>query len=241
MPDHRSAPSSSPSRGASLRRSAIQPSLLLLGTLSASLSLSATDAQAFTLTAPDAYRNVLGSSAFGTGFEPTNLFDDDLATAWALGGANGANPQGRDEGWISFETDRDFIVNRLTFAPRGPSGDVDGVDRLMLWASMSPFDVDVTNASSTAAFLASNLQPSFQKAGFAATSSLPYSYKTGSLVSRYFLVRLLNETDTRSSRNLGARSLGLLGTPLVPGPLPVLGVASAFVTSRRLRRRCRLG
>lgn len=236
-----SDPLSSPPSSPLLCQPAARRSLMVLGAVSATFVLGAGAAQAFTLQAPDAYRNIRASSVFGTGFEPAKLFDGNLDTAWAVGGANGANPQGRDEGWVSFETDKDFIVNRLTFAPRGPSGSVDGIDRLLLWASMSPFDVDVTNAASTAAFLASNVPPSFQVSGFAATTNLPYTFATGSLVSRYFLVRMLNESDTRANRNLGARSLGVLGTPLVPGPLPILGVASAFATSRRLRRRCRLG
>lgn len=214
--------------------------VLALGVITASAALPAGSAHALALTGLDSYRNLRVSSEFGTGYGPSELVDGDLSTAWAIAGAFGTNPQGRDEGWFSFELDKEFIIDQLDFAPRGSSRALDGIDRLEMWASLSPFNVDVTSASSTAAFLTSNLKPSFKVAGFAPTSSLPYSYSTGSLAARYFLVRLLNQTDSVSSRNLGATFFQLQGAPMVPGPVPALGVASAFLASRRLRRRCQL-
>jgi len=214
--------------------------VLALGVIAASAALPAGSAHALALTGLDSYRNLRVSSEFGTGYGPSELVDGDLSTAWAIASAFGTNPQGRDEGWFSFELDKDFIIDHLDFAPRGSSGAVDGIDRLQMWASLSPFNVDVTDAGSTAGFLTSNLKPSFKVVGFAPTPSLPYSYSTGSLAGRYFLVRLQNQTDARSSRNLGATFFQLQGAPMVPGPVPALGVASAFLASRRLRRRCQL-
>lgn len=211
------------------------------GVLAAALTLPANEAHALLLIGPDGYRNLQTSSVFGTGFEAPQLVDNDLNTAWVLGGAIGANPQGRDEGWFSFELEKDFIIKELFFAPRSPSGSVDGVDKLQMWTSLTPFQVDVTDATSTSNFLGMNLLPSFQVEGFAPTTSLPYTYSTGSLASRYVLVRLLNSTDTRSDRNMGARMFQVAGAQMVPGPLPVFGVASAFFSARRLRRRCRVG
>ena len=214
--------------------------VLALGVITASAALPAGNAHALALTDPGSYRNLRASSVFGSGYEVSKLVDPNLVSAWVISGALGANPQDRDEGWVSFELEKEFIIDQLDFAPRGPSGTVNGIDLLEMWASLSPFNVDVTSASSTAAFLTSNLKPSFKVAGFASTSSLPYSYSTGSLAGRYFLVRLLNQTDAVSSRNLGATFFQLQGAPMVPGPVPALGVASAFLASRRLRRRCQL-
>lgn len=221
------------------RKAAALPAALAVGVLSVSVVLPAGNAQASLITGAASYLNLTASSVFGSGFEASQLVDGDLGTAWVLGGANGINPQGRDEGWFSFELLDDYVINKLYFAPRAASGTVDGVDRLQVWAGLNPFNVDVTDASSTAAFLATNLQPSFQVNGFAPTPNLPYAYDTGSMLSRYVLVRLQNSTDSRADRNMGARLFLLQGIPLVPGPVPVLGVASAFMASRRLRRRCR--
>ena len=224
----------------SLRPVGAVRAVLALGVIAASAALPAGSAHALALTGLDSYRNLRVSSVFGSGYGASELVDADPNTAWVISGALGANPQRRDEGWFSFELEKEFIIDQLDFAPRGPSGTVDGIDRLEMWASLSPFNVDVTDAGSTAAFLTNNLKPSFKVAGFAPTPSLPYSYSTGSLAGRYFLVRLLNQTDTRSSRNLGATFFQLQGAPMVPGPVPALGVASAFLASRRLRRRCQL-
>jgi hypothetical protein len=232
-------PAASPLCDARNRRRVLGP-LLSLGLVSAAVSLSAGSAHALLLPA-DAYRNLRASSVFGSGYDASQMVDGDPATPWAIGSNSGTNPQGRDEGWFSFELSKNFIVNQVLFAPRGPSGQVDGVDQLQMWAAADPFGVDVTDAASTSTFLASNLTPSLQINVFAPTPSLPYTYSTGSLFSRYFLVRLVNQTDTTSSRNLGARTFQLQATPVVPAPLPALGLASAFLTARRLRRRCRLG
>ena len=236
----RPAPSAPSPLLGSLRPVGAVRAVLALGVLTASAALPAGSAHALALTGLDSYRNLSVSSVFGSGYGGSELVDADLDTSWVISGALGANPQGRDEGWFSFELEKEFIIDQLDFAPRGPSGTVDAIDRLEMWASLSPFNVDVTDAVSTAAFLTSNLKPSFKVAGFAPTPSLPYSYSTGSLAGRYFLVRLLNQTDARSSRNLGARFFQLQGAPMVPGPVPALGVASAFLASRRLRRRCQL-
>lgn len=240
-PTRRPAPFRSASCAQSLQRLAVRSALAVVGGLSISATLSPAPAQAFVLTPPGGYLNVKGSSEFGTGYEASKLFDADPSSAWVIGGALGANPQGRDEAWLSFALDRDFIISQLSFTPRGATGTVDGIDRLQIWGSLNPFGVDVTDATSTAAFLASALPPSFQTSGFAVTVTPPYSYRFKPVSSRYFLVRLLNQSDTRSDRNLGGKFLELKGSPMVPGPLPVVGVATAFAASRRLRRRCRLG
>jgi hypothetical protein len=236
---HFPLPAASLLRGARSRRRVCGP-LLALGLMSAAVPLSAGSAHALLLPA-DAYRNLRASSVFGSGYDPAQLVDGDPLTPWVISGNSGTNPQGRDEGWFSFELTKDYLVNDVLFAPRGPSGTVDGVDLLQVWAAANPFNVDVTDAASTSTFLASNLTPSLQVNGFVATPNLPYSYSVGSLFSRYFLVRLVNQTDSISSRNLGARTFQLQATPVVPAPLPALGLASAFLTARRLRRRCRLG
>lgn len=241
MPALRLTPSAaSPLRPSFRPVGSLQAAILGLGVLAASTLLPAGSAHGFVLTGPDAYLNLRVSSIFGSGYEASKLVDASQSTPWVISGALNANPQGRDEGWFSFELAKEFIIDRLNFAPRNPSGEVDGIDRLEMWASLSPFGVDVTSAGSTAAFLSSNLKPSFNVNGFAPTTSLPYTYSTGALAGRYFVVRLLNQTDTLSNRNLGANFFELQGAPMVPGPVPALGVASAFLASRRLRRRCRL-
>lgn len=241
MPALRFTPSAASPLRPSLRTvPSLRTAILGLGALAASTVLPAGSAYALVLTGPDAYLNLRVSSIFSGSFGSSKLVDADKNTPWVISGALGANPQGRDEGWFSFELEEGFLIDRLNFAPRNPSGQVDGIDRLEMWASLSPFGVDVTSAGSTSAFLTSNLKPSFKVNGFAPTTSLPYSYSTGTLAGRYFLVRLLNQTDTLSNRNLGAKFFQLEGAPLVPGPVPALGVASAFLASRRLRRRCSL-
>lgn len=235
-------PFSSSPKGFGLEQTSCRLGLALgLGMVAAALALPAGNAHALLFTGQDSYRNLRVSSAFGSGYEGKNLVDSDPSTAWVIAGAINANPQGRDEGWFSFELANYFVIDALLFAPRSASGTVDGVDTLEVWASLTPFNVDVTDALSTASFLASNAVPSFRASGFTSPSSQPYSYTPSSMVGRYVVGRLLNSSDSRSDRNLGAKLFQLGGYQIVPGPLPVLGVASAFLTARRLRRRCQLG
>ena len=241
MPACRPTPVTPFFSGQSLQGLAARTALVVLSSVSIVVAAPSAPAQALVLTPPGGYFNVQGSSHFGSGYEASKVFDADPSSAWVIGGAIGSNPQGRDEAWLSFEIDKELLVSQLSFIPRGSSGTVDGIDRLQIWGSLTPFAVDVTDASSTAAFLGTALSPSFQVKGFASTASLPYTYSFKPVGSRYFLVRLLNQSDTRSDRNLGAKFLELKGSAIVPGPLPVVGVAAAFAASRRLRRRCQLG
>jgi hypothetical protein len=189
------------------------------------------------LVGSDAYPNLHVSSVYGVGHGAEMLVDNDPNTAWAIAGISDSNPQGRDEGWVSFDLAQQSILSKVFFTPREASGSVDGIDQLQLWAAIVPFGVDVTSKASTDAFLSRQLVPLLEVNGFSELVTPPYTYIVQREIVRYFLVRLLNTTDSRGSRNLGAKQLLLQVTVPVPAPLPAFGVGCGWLWARRLRRR----
>lgn len=191
------------------------------------------------LVGSDDYPNLRVSSVYGSGYGAEMLVDNDPNSAWAIAGFSGLNPQGRDEAWISFDLSKNSLLTELVFIPRGSSGNVDGVDQLLLWAAFEPFAVDVTSKASTDAFLSLQQAPTLEVNGFSDTVTPPYQYPLLSPLVRHVLVRLENHTDQRASRNLGAKQLLLRVIEPVPAPLPAAGIASGWLWARRLRSRLR--
>jgi hypothetical protein len=111
------------------------------------------------------YTNAVGSSTFGASFPITNLFLNNT-NEWAISGAAGGNPQGRDIGWASFQLDQLYRIDDILFQPRNATGQIDGINTLNVWISSTPFSVDVTNATSTNSFLTNNPTPTFTQSGF---------------------------------------------------------------------------
>jgi hypothetical protein len=207
--------------------------------LAVAASVPANAAEPQLLVGSENYLNLRVSSVYGSGYGAEMLVDNDPNTAWVIAGIAGANPQGRDEAWISFDLSQDYFLSTLLFSPRGSSGSVDGLDKLQLWAALEPFAVDVTSKASTDAFLALQSAPILQVNGFADSVTLPYQYSLQSPLARHVLVRLENQTDQRASRNLGAKQLLLQVTEVVPAPIPATGIGFGWLWASRLRLRIR--
>ncbi|MFM9011251.1 MAG: hypothetical protein ACKON8_10365 [Planctomycetota bacterium] len=56
----------------------------------------------------------VASSEFREGYGITNVFDSDLSSQWASDG-------------FSFTLDTSYTINAIRFAPRGATGDVNGM------------------------------------------------------------------------------------------------------------------
>ena len=154
-------------------------------------------------------------------FPVTNLFDgiNSTESVWAIQGFLGGNPQGRNEGWISVQLDQTYLITDLRFAPRKPSGNTDGIDAAYIWVSPSPFNVNVTSAISTSAFLASptGASPNLSIGPFANASDTDYSFGT-TLAGQYLLARFIDTTDFDNNRNLGVRTFAIGQIGVVPEP-----------------------
>ena len=188
---------------------------------------------------PGIYTAIPSSQNGGGPFPVTNLFDNSNVTGWAIDGFTGNNPQGRDEGWVSVTLNQSYSISDILFAPRKPTGQTDSIDRLYVWISPTPFAVDVTNASSTNAFLATPLgeAPSLTVGPFATFNDTDYPL-VGTINGQYLLARLVNTSDMDPDRNLGGRTL-VVG--VVPEPsslvLAALGGLGLMAYRRRLVRR----
>ena len=142
-------------------------------------------------------------------FPVSNLFDgiNSTESVWAIQGFLGGNSQGRDEGWISVQLDKTYLIADLRFAPRKPSGNTDGIDSAQVWVSPAPFSVNVTSAASTNAFLATptGTAPNLSIGPFATANDVDYSFGS-TLTGKYLLARFRNTTDHDNNRNLGVRT-----------------------------------
>jgi hypothetical protein len=214
------------------------------------LALFNASADASLLVGSTVYTNAVASSEYSSASNNVaRLFDNDLGTDWAINGTRwpsgfaGTNPQGREEGWVSFTFDQVYTLGSVEYAPRQASGTMDGTDTLKIWISSTPFGVDVTNATQTTNFLTSTtgLNPTKTISSFANSSLQSYSF--GSPVTgQYVLLQFLNTTDTGQFRNIGGRDL-LFSTPAggtVPEPssltvLCVLALASLAMRSSRIQ------
>lgn len=173
--------------------------------------------------------NAVASSSFpGGGFGVNNLFDNNLSTEWVIdsygtNGSDGSNPQGRDQGWFSFTLDQVYTIDAIRFAPRNVTGQINGINTINVWIGTTSFGVDVTNASSTTAFLGSATAVTWTQSNFSSTAAQDYTLGTP-LLGQYVLVQLINTTDTSLARNLGASEFVLSG--VVPSAVPGTGLAA---------------
>ena len=182
------------------------------------------------------YTNAVGSSTFGASFPITNLFLNNT-NEWAIAGASGGNPQGRDIGWASFQLDQLYRIDDILFQPRNATGQIDGINTLNVWISSTPFSVDVTNATSTNTFLTNNPTPTFTQSGF--NGSLQTFALGTPVIGQYFVTQLINTSDVDVNRNLGAEQFVV--NAVVPEPsasmMALAGLACGGYTMFRRRKR----
>jgi hypothetical protein len=181
------------------------------------------------------FTNAVGSSFFVN--DPvTNLFLNNTTT-WAIDGAAGNNPQGRDQGWVSFQLDQLYRIDDILFEARNATGQVDGINILNVWIASTPFTVDVTNPTSTSSFKSSNPTPTFTQTGF--NGALETFTLATPVIGQYFVAELINTTDLNGSRNLGAKQFVV--NAVVPEPstyaMALAGLACGGYLVRRRRKR----
>ena len=184
------------------------------------------------------YTAPVASSEYSELYPVTALFDNDADSPWVIAGEAGNNPQGREQGWVSFVLDQTYSIEDILFAPRSPSGQPDGIDTLRVWIGTTSFGVDVTSGASTSAFLSSltGQNPTWSHSNF--TSDAVQTYPLAQPVTgRYVLAEFINTTDTNTFRNLGGREL-VVNAVAVPEPT-VGGLAAAAVALVALVRRTR--
>ena len=178
------------------------------------------------------YTSAVASSEFSSGYVINNIFDTDMNTQWAIASYAQTNPQGRDEGWFSFTLDQAYSIDALRLAPRFATNTVDGFNTVNMWIGTSSFGVDVTSASSTNSFLASNTSTTWSRTGM--FDGLQTFTLGAPVTGQYVLVQLINTTDTGTFRNLGLREFALSATVVpAPGAVALLGLAGAFGSRRR--------
>ena len=184
------------------------------------------------LTGTSHYTSAVASSQFSSGYVIDNAFDNDMNTQWAIASYAGTNPQGRDEGWFSFTLDQAYSIDALRLAPRFATNTVDGFNTVNMWIGTSSFGVDVTSASSTSSFLASNTSTTWSRTGM--FDGLQTFTLGAPVTGQYVLVQLINTADTGTFRNLGLREFALSATVVpAPGAVALLGLAGAFGSRRR--------
>jgi len=196
-----------------------------LAMLAASSSL-----QAEVLYGSTYYTNPVASSEYSGLYPVTALFDNDWNTPWVIAGEAGNNPQGREQGWVSFVLDQTYSIEDILFAPRSASGVPDGINTLKVWIGATSFGVDVTDAGSTSSFLSSptGQSPTWTQSNFTTDSLQTYPLNT-LVTGRYVLAQFINTTDTNLFRNLGGRELVVDAVPVpepAVGPLVSLAVAA---------------
>jgi hypothetical protein len=189
-------------------------------------------AHAAFLTGSSHYTSAVASSEFSSGYVVNNIFDNDMSTQWAISSYAQTNPQGRDEGWFAFTLDQAYSIDALRLAPRFATGTVDGFDIVNMWIGTSAFGVDVTSASSTNSFLATNTATSWSRTGY--FSGLETFSLGAPVVGQFVLVQLINTSDNGTFRNLGLREFALSATA-VPAPGAIALVGLAGLTGRRRR------
>ena len=184
------------------------------------------------LTGTSYYTSAVASSEFSPVYAINNIFDNNMSTQWAIASYAGTNPQGRDEGWFSFTLDQAYSIDALRLAPRFATNTVDGFNTVKMWIGTSSFGVDVTSASSTSSFLASNTSTTWSRTGM--FDGLQTFTLGAPVTGQYVLVQLINTTDTGTFRNLGLREFALSATVVpAPGAVALLGLAGAFGSRRR--------
>lgn len=184
------------------------------------------------LTGTSYYTSAVASSEFSAAYVINNVFDNDMATQWAIASYAGTNPHGRDVGWFSFTLDQSYSIDALRLAPRFATNTVDGFNTANMWIGTSSFGVDVTSASSTSSFLASNTPATWSRTGM--FDGLQTFTLGAPVTGRYVLVQLINTVDTGTYRNLGLREFALSATAVpAPGAIAMLGLAG--LASRRRR------
>ena len=197
----------------------------------ATVSVSGSASAEF-LTGPTHYTSAVASSEFSSGYVVNNIFDDDMNTQWAIASYAQTNPQGRDEGWFAFTLDQSYTIDALRLAPRFATATVDGFDTVNMWIGASSFGVDVTSASSTSSFLASNTSATWSRTGY--FSGLQEFALGAPVVGQFVLVQLINTSDNGTFRNLGLREFGLSAEAVpAPGAIALLGLAGLANRRRR--------
>ena len=178
------------------------------------------------------YTSAVASSEFSSGYVINNIFDNDMNTQWAIASYAQTNPQGRDEGWFAFTLDQSYTIDALRLAPRFATATVDGFDTVNMWIGTSSFGVDVTSASSTNSFLASNTTATWSRTGV--FSGLQEFSLGAPVVGQYVLVQLINTSDNGTLRKLGLREFALSATAVpAPGAIALLGLAGLANRRRR--------
>lgn len=184
------------------------------------------------LTGTSHYTSAVASSEFSPAYVINNVFDNNMSTQWAIGSYTGTNPQGRDVGWFSFTLDQSYSIDALRLAPRFATNTVDGFNTANMWIGTSSFGVDVTSASSTSSFLASNTPATWSRTGM--FDGLQTFTLGAPVTGRYVLVQLINTVDNGTFRNLGLREFAFSATAVpAPGAFALVGLAGAFSGRRR--------
>jgi MYXO-CTERM domain-containing protein len=184
------------------------------------------------LTGAAYYTSAVASSEFSSSYVIGNIFDNDMNTQWAISSYAQTNPQGRDVGWFSFTLDQAYSIDAIRLAPRFATGTVDGFDTVNIWVGTSSFGVDVTSASSTSSFLATNTSASWSRTGN--FSGLQTFTPVAPIVGQYVLVQLINTSDNGTFRNLGLREFAFSANAVpAPGAIALLGLAGLAGRRRR--------
>ncbi len=204
----------------------------LFATATVAIVSVAGSANADFLTGPSHYTSAVASSEFSSGYVINNVFDNNMSTQWAIASYAGTNPQGRDVGWFSFTLDQSYSIDALRLAPRFATNTVDGFNTVNMWIGTSSFGVDVTSASSTSSFLASNTSATWSRTGM--FDGLQTFTLGAPVTGRYVLVQLINTTDTGTFRNLGLREFALSATAVpAPSAIALIGLVGAVGARRR--------
>jgi hypothetical protein len=184
------------------------------------------------LTGTSYYTSAVASSEFSSAYGINNIFDGNMTTQWAIASYAGTNPQGRDVGWFSFTLDQEYSIDALRLAPRFATNTVDGFNTAKMWIGTSSFGVDVTSASSTSSFLASNTPATWSRTGM--FDGLQSFALDAPVTGRYVLVQLINTGDSGTFRNLGLREFALSATAVpAPGAIALVGLAGLAGGRRR--------
>jgi hypothetical protein len=184
------------------------------------------------LTGTSYYTSAVASSEFSSAYGINNIFDGNMTTQWAIASYAETNPQGRDVGWFSFTLDQEYSIDALRLAPRFATNTVDGFNTAKMWIGTSSFGVDVTSASSTSSFLASNTPATWSRTGM--FDGLQSFALDAPVTGRYVLVQLINTGDSGTFRNLGLREFALSATAVpAPGAIALVGLAGLAGGRRR--------
>lgn len=196
------------------------------------IASAAGSAHADFLTGTSYYTSAVASSQFSAAYGINNIFDGNMTTQWAIASYAETNPQSRDVGWFSFTLDQEYSIDALRLAPRFATNTVDGFNIANMWIGTSSFGVDVTSASSTSSFLASNIPATWSRTG--TFDGLQTFTLDAPVTGRYVLVQLINTGDSGTFRNLGLREFALSATAVpAPGAIALVGLAGLAGGRRR--------